>query len=129
MKLYVATEDETSDASVPDDAIFEYDLTCPYGVVICENETATATSAQVEIAKNVIYQNSSTIFKRFEWLRRNDERAYLANHDIKLNFHNPILAALKTNFENSLNNIQFTPASLKKENSRKNKKNGLIGPT
>ena len=122
MKLYVATEDETSDASVPDDAIFEYDLTCPYGVVICETDAVTAIGAQVEIAKNVIYQNSSTIFKRFEWLRRNDERAYLANHDIKLNFHNPILAALKTNFENSLNNIQFTPASSKKEKSSKNKK-------
>ena len=122
MKLYVATEDETCDASVPDDAIFEYDLTCPYGVVICETDAITAIGAQVEIAKNVIHQNSSTIFKRFEWLRRNDERAYLANHDIKLNFHNPILAALKTNFENSLNNIQFTQASLKKENSSKNKK-------
>ena len=122
MKLYVATEDETSDASVPDDAIFEYDLTCPYGVVICETDAITAIGAQVEIAKNVIYQNSSTIFKRFEWLRRNDERAYLANHDIKLNFHNPILAALKTNFENSLNNIQFTPASSKKEKPSKNKK-------
>ena len=40
-----------------------------------------------------------------------------------MNIHNPILAALKTNLENSLNNIEYTQASLKKENSKINKKN------
>ena len=98
-------------------------MICPYGIVICETDAVTAIGAQVEIAKNVIYQNSSTIFKRFDWLRRNDERTNLTNHEIKLNIHNPILAALKTNLENSLNNIEYTQASLKKENSKINKKN------
>ena len=120
MKAYIATEDANADG---DDIIYEYDLTCPYGIVLCETDAVTAIGAQVEIAKNVIHQNSSTIFKRFDWLRRNDERANLTNHEVKLNIHNPILAALKTNFENSLKNIQFTPASLKKENTNKNKKN------
>ncbi len=120
MKAYIATEDANADG---DDIIYEYDLTCPYGIVLCETDAVTAIGAQVEIAKNVIHQNSSTIFKRFDWLRRNDERANLTNHEVKLNIHNPILAALKTNFENSLKNIQFTPASLKKENTDKNKKN------
>ena len=120
MKAYIATEDANADG---DDIIYEYDLTCPYGIVICETDAVTAIGAQVEIAKNVIHQNSSTIFKRFDWLRRNDERANLTNHEVKLNIHNPILAALKTNFENSLKNIQFTQASLKKENTNKNKKN------
>ncbi len=121
MKAYIATEDANDDG---DDIIYEYDLTCPYGIVICETDAVTAIGAQVEIAKNVIHQNSSTIFKRFEWLRRNDERANFTNHEVKLNIHNPILAALKTNFENSLKkNIQFAQASLKKENSNKNKKN------
>ncbi len=120
MKAYIATEDANADG---DDIIYEYDLTCPYGIVICETDAVTAIGAQVEIAKNVIHQNSSTIFKRFDWLRRNDERANLTNHEVKLNINNPILAALKTNFENSLKNIQFTPASLKKENTNKNKKN------
>ncbi len=119
MKAYIATEDANADG---DDIIYEYDLTCPYGIVLCETDAVTAIGAQVEIAKNVIHQNSSTIFKRFDWLRRNDERANLTNHEVKLNIHNPILAALKTNFENSLKNIQFKPASLKKENSSKNKK-------
>ncbi len=119
MKAYIATEDANADG---DDIIYEYDLTCPYGIVLCETDAVTAIGAQVEIAKNVIHQNSSTIFKRFDWLRRNDERANYTNHEVKLNIHNPILAALKTNFENSLKNIQFKPASLKKENSSKNKK-------
>ncbi len=120
MKAYIGTEDANADG---DDIIYEYDLTCPYGIVLCETDAVTAIGAQVEIAKNVIHQNSSTIFKRFNWLRRNDERANFTNHEVKLNIHNPILAALKTNFENSLNNIQLTQASLKKENSSKNKKN------
>ncbi len=120
MKAYIATEDANADG---DDIIYEYDLTCPYGIVLCETDAVTAIGAQVEIAKNVIHQNSSTIFKRFDWLRRNDERANLTNHEVKLNIHNPILAALKTNFESSLKNIQFTPASLKKGKTNKNKKN------
>ncbi len=121
MKLYQTTYTITGSGDL--DRVYEYDLVCPYGIVLCETDAVTAIGAQVEIAKNVIYQNSSTIFKRFDWLRRNDERANLTNHEVKLNFHNPILAALKANFENSLKNIQFTQASLKKENSSKNKKN------
>jgi len=121
MKLYQTTYE--IDASGDLDRVYEYDLVCPYGIVICETDAVTAIGAQVEIAKNVIHQNSSTIFKRFEWLRRNDERANLTNHEVKLNIHNPILAALKTNLENSLDNIEYTQASLKKENSKINKKN------
>ncbi len=118
MKFYQVTW-----ASTLKNKVFEYDLSCPFGIVICETDPVTAIGAQVEIAKNVIYQNSSTIFKRFDWLRRNDERTNLTNHEIKLNIHNPILAALKTNLKNSLNNIEYTQVSLKKENSKINKKN------
>ncbi len=121
MKLYQTTYEIGGSGDL--DRVYEYDLVCPYGIVICETDAVTAIGAQVEIAKNVIHQNSSTIFKRFEWLRRNDERANLTNHEVKLNIHNPILAALKTNLENSLNNIEYTQASLKKENSKINKKN------
>ena len=81
MKAYIPTEDQNDDG---DDIIYEYDLTCPYGIVLCENETASATSAQVEIAKNVIYQNSNTIFKRFDWLRRNEEKTNLNSHNLSL---------------------------------------------
>ena len=121
MKFYQVTYQTGTEGER--DRVHEYDLICPYGIVICETDAVTAIGAQVEIAKNVIYQNSSTIFKRFDWLRRNDERTNLTNHEIKLNIHNPILAALKTNLENSLNNIEYAQVSLKKENSKINKKN------
>ena len=112
MKLYIGTEDASTDG---DDIIYEYDLTCPYGIVICESETSSVASAQVEIAKNVIHQNTSTIFKRFEWLRRNENRTNLNSHNLKLNIHNPILASLKNELQSSFNNFKFSKASLNAE--------------
>ena len=129
MKLYQVTYHNTGAGER--DALYEYDLTCPYGIVLCENEVATSISAQVDIAKNVIHQNSSTIFKRFDWLRRNEEKTNLNSHNIKLDINNPILASfkhklensLKHNLENSLNNSQYIHASLKDKNPLKNMRN------
>ena len=129
MKLYIGTEDASTGDG--DDIIYEYDLTCPYGVVLCDPETASVTSAQVEIAKNVIYQNSSNIFKRFDWLRRNEEKTNLNSHNIKLNINNPILASLKNNLESSLKNTleksftdtEYSQVSLKNEKPNSNKRN------
>ena len=122
MKLYIGTEDTSLDGRV----IYEYDLTCPYGVVICEVETASVTSAQVEIAKNVIHQNTSTIFKRFEWLRRNENKTNLNSHNLKLNINNPILASLTNELQSSFKpffkNIKYTQASLKTEKPAGNKR-------
>ena len=122
MKAYIATEDQNDDG---DDIIYEYDLTCPYGIVLCEGETASVTSAQVEIAKNVIYQNSSNIFKRFDWIRRNEDRTNLNSHNIKfnINIENPVLASLKNYLENSLINNKITQASLKMKEPLANKRN------
>ena len=126
MKFYQVTWDSTLKNKV-----FEYDLSCPFGIVICEADVATAIGAQAEIAKNIIYQNSNTIFKRFDWLRRNEEKINLNSHNIKLDINNPILASfkhklensLKHNLENSLNNNQFIHASLKDKNPFKNMRN------
>ena len=126
MKFYQVTW-----ASTLKNKVFEYDLSCPFGIVICEADVATAIGAQAEIAKNIIYQNSNTIFKRFDWLRRNEEKRNLNNHNIKLDINNPILASfkhklensLKHNLENSLNNNQFIHASLKDKNPFKNMRN------
>ena len=126
MKFYQVTW-----ASTLKNKVFEYDLSCPFGIVICEADVATAIGAQAEIAKNVIYQNSNTIFKRFDWLRRNEEKRNLNSHNIKLDINNPILASfkhklensLKHNLENSLNNNQYIHASLKDKNPFKNMRN------
>ncbi len=129
MKFYQVTYQSGTEGER--DRVHEYDLVCPYGIVICENETTTSTSSQVNIAKNVIYQNSNTIFKRFDWLRRNEEKRNLNSHNIKLDINNPILASfkhklensLKHNLENSLNNNQYIHASLKDKNPFKNMRN------
>ena len=126
MKFYQVTW-----ASTLKNKVFEYDLSCPFGIVICEADVATAIGAQAEIAKNIIYQNSNTIFKRFDWLRRNEEKRNLNSHNIKLDINNPILASfkqklensLKHNLENSLNNNQYIHASLKDKNPFKNMSN------
>ena len=126
MKFYQVTW-----ASTLKNKVFEYDLSCPFGIVICEADVATAIGAQAEIAKNIIYQNSNTIFKRFDWLRRNEEKRNLNSHNIKLDINNPILASfkhklensLKHNLENSLNNNQYIHASLKDKNPFKNMRN------
>ena len=106
--------------------IHEYDLSCPYGIVLCESETASVASAQVEIAKNVIHQNTSTIFKRFEWLRRNENKTNLNSHNLKLNINNPILASLKnelqSSFKSSFKDVKYTQASLKTEKPAENKR-------
>ena len=132
MKFYQVTY-QTGDEGERD-RVHEYDLVCPYGIVICENEIATVIGGQVEIAKNVIYQNSNTIFKRFDWLRRNEEKTNLNSHNFKLDINNPILASfkhnlensLKYNLENSINNNQYIHASLKDKNPFKNMRLSLI---
>ncbi len=113
MKLYQTTY--TKDASGDLDRVYEYDLSCPYGIVICETETASVVSAQVEIAKHVIHQNTSTIFKRFEWLRRNENKINLNSHNLKLNINNPFLASLTNKLQSSFKDLKYTQASLKTE--------------
>ncbi len=113
-KLYLTTN-ELSSVGKLDDFIYEFDLSCPYGIVICESETASVVSAQVEIAKNVIHQNTSSIFKRFEWLRRNENKTNLNSHNLKLNINNPILASLTNKLQSSFKDLKYTQASLKTE--------------
>ena len=89
MKLYQVTYQDKAIGTR--DRVHEYDLICPYGIVICETDPVTAIGAQVEIAKNVIYQNSSTIFKRFEWIKRNRNSNNLNNLNASIKFDNPML--------------------------------------
>ena len=49
-----------------DGAVIEYTLGCPFGLVICEvmQKLQIVTSAQVEIAKNVIYSKCINNFQK-----------------------------------------------------------------
>mgnify|MGYP001201528644 CR=1 FL=1 len=99
MKLYRVTYSHSGNAS---DIIYEYDLSCPYGIVLCEIDATSSVGAQVDFAKNVIHHNTSTVFKRFEWIRRNKNNSNLDNHNVKLNIKNPILASLTNKLQASL---------------------------
>jgi len=97
MKLYQVTY--RGDSA---DKIHEYNLSCPYGIVICEIDATSSVGAQVDFAKNVIHHNTSTVFKRFEWIKRNKNNSNLDNHNVKLNIKNPILASLTNKLQASL---------------------------
>ena len=97
MKLYQVTY--RGDSA---NKIHEYNLSCPYGIVICETEVTSNVGAQVDFAKNVIHHNTSSVFKRFEWIRRNKNNSNLDNHNVKLNIKNPILASLTNKLQASL---------------------------
>ena len=112
MKLYQTTY--TISGSGDHDKVYEYDLSCPYGIVICETDSITNVGAQVEFAKNVINKSSSVIFKRFEWLRRNKQKDNLNSHNIKLNFKDPILASLSNTLLASLDNNNLPKTKSKK---------------
>ena len=121
MKLYQVTYQDGAVGAR--DRVHEYDLSCPYGIVICEEDTVSNNSAQVDVAKQVIHQNSSVIFKRFDWLRRNEGNNNLNSNNINLNINNPILSALSDTLKNTFNQ-KYTKASVKKKKeTRSNFKN------
>ena len=86
MKLYQVTY--RGDSA---NKIHEYNLSCPYGIVICEADSISNVGAQVQFAKHVIQQNTSTVFKRFEWLRRNEGKNNLNNLTASIKLDNPLL--------------------------------------
>ena len=127
MKLYVTSNEYTKEDNtntIYDDVIFEYDLICPYGIVVCElDETnvQTDTAVQIEFAKNVIKHNTSTIFRRFDWLRRNENNLNLYTQDIKFNF-SPIMGFLPDEIEKPLTKNLITKVSSIKKDPNKNSK-------
>ena len=111
--------------------IHEYDLSCPYGIVICEADSISNVGAQVEFAKHVIQQNTSTVFKRFEWLRRNEGKNDLNSNNINLNIYNPVLSSLKKQLKSSFpdsaiisigfNEKKYSQVSLVEKKNKKSK--------
>ena len=65
MKLFISQVDTGQTV----DNIYQFDLECPFGVVACVSEPTSSIGAQVELAKQNITLNVSTIFKRFEWIK------------------------------------------------------------
>ena len=101
------------------DHINSFQLECPYGLVACVSDPTASIGSQVELAKQNIALNISTIFKRFEWIKRNRDEEDLTSHNINLNYPNPLLEALAMNLEPK---AKKTVASLVSKNQKNNKK-------
>ena len=87
------------------DQINQYNLECPYGLVECTSDASASVSSQAELANQNISLNVSTIFKRFEWIKRNRKNENLSSHNININYPNPLLKSLVSKFEPSLKNF------------------------
>ena len=96
--------------------INQFKLDCPYGLVKCSSDSTSSIGSQVELAKQNITLNVSTIFKRFEWIKRNRDNEELSSHNININYPNPILKSLASKFEPSLkNNLAALVSNTKKK--------------
>ena len=97
--------------------VFQYDLTCGFGVVKCIDPTANkddvaSVESQSEGTKKLIQHTTYPVLNRMEWLRRNSGRINLTNQNIKFQFNNEMLNALS----GSLIPIYFSNDNSKESN-------------
>ena len=103
------------------DRITHIELECPFGIIKCSSDTRASIDSQVELAKQNISLNVDTIFKRFEWIKRNRDNEELSSHNININYPNPLLRSLASKFEPSLKNNLATFVSNTKKKGKKKK--------
>ena len=119
MKLYVTN----IQAGAGVDQTSVYQLECPYGIVACVSDASATVVSQVELANQNISLNIDTIFKRFEWIKRNRKNENLSSHNINISYPNPLLNSLVSKFEPSLKNnlAALVSNTLNKEEKKKSK--------
>ena len=103
------------------DQIHQFDLECPYGLIKCSSDTSSSIEAQFELAKQNISLNVNTIFKRFEWIKRNRDDENLSAHNFKINYEDPLLKTLANKFEPSVRNNVASFISKHKTENKKSK--------
>ncbi len=119
MKLYVVNRQ--SGAGV--DQVYAFQLECPFGVYECVFESESSIASQIELAKQNIQQNTSIVFKRFEWIKRNKEKNDLNNISMNFNTQNKVLMYLKNELQNSFDSrIQNVSLNDNKKNNMNNNK-------
>ena len=103
------------------DQINSYQLECPYGLVACVSDPTASIGSQIELSKQNINLNISTIFKRFEWIKRNRDQENLTSHNININYPNPLLKALAMQLQPTVkkNLVSLASKSQKKEKKSK----------
>ena len=101
------------------DMINQFDLECPYGIAQCTSDSTSSIGSQVELSKQNISLNVSTIFKRFEWIKRNRDQENLTSHNININYPNPLLKALTKQLQPT---VRKNLVSLANKSEKKKKK-------
>ena len=103
------------------DVVTQVGLSCNFGIFACVSDPRTGVSTQIQLAKNNVSENSSVIFKRFEWIKRNRDQENLTSHNININYPNPLLKALAMQLQPTLkkNLVSLASKSQKKEKKSK----------
>ena len=118
MKLFVL-DNRDPDPGV--DQINQFRLECPFGVVACVSNPTASISSQVELAKQNITLNISSIFYRFEWIKRNRDEENFTSHNINIDYPNPLLKSLAMSLEPAAKKKIATLVSTKKKDQEKSK--------
>ena len=95
-KLYIVNRIGSLDANYyvgggSVDVVTQIGLSCDYGLVACVSDSKSSLGTQVQLAKNNVSINTSIIFKRFEWIKRNRNSNNLNNLAASIKLDNPIL--------------------------------------
>ena len=95
---------EVGASDIGNDSISQVNLSCFFGIGACRTDIVSGIGSHVEVAKKNIHFNNSTMFKRFEWIKRNRDNENLNSFNINLKSYNPILASLTNKLQASLDN-------------------------
>ena len=117
MKLFISQVDRGQAV----DNIYQFDLECPFGVVACVSDPTASISSQVELAKQNIALNISSIFYRFEWIKRNRDEENFTSHNININYPNPLLKSLAMSLKPAAKEKIATLVSTPKKDQKKSK--------
>ena len=116
MHLFIV---EIQSGMVSVDQISRFDLECPYGLAECASATTSTFGTTVELAKQNISLNTTTIFKRFEWIKRNRDEENLTAHNLNFNYKNTLIDTLANKFEPvARNNIASLISKTKNEDKK-----------
>jgi len=101
------------------DVVTQVGLSCNFGIVACVSDPTSGLATQIQLAKNNVSENSSVIFKRFEWIKRNRNRNNFNNFNTSIKSDNLLVNYL---FNKAQDKAFIQTVSLKK-NLSKDKKN------
>ena len=117
MNLYYVQKKEQGGV----DRITHIELECSFGIARCSSDPTASIGTQVELAKQNITLNISSIFYRFEWIKRNRNEENLTSHNININYPNPLLKSLAMNLKPAAKKKIATLVSTTKKDQKKSK--------